>query len=65
MAKLNLNESSYDELAGVPELGNNLAREIMMFRDQHGKIKDWNELLDIPGFTPMLIEDLKRHELSL
>ncbi len=65
MAKFNLNESNYDDLAKVPELGSNLAKEIVMFRDQHGKIKDWNELLEVPGMTPLLIEDLKKHELSL
>jgi DNA uptake protein ComE-like DNA-binding protein len=62
MAKLNLNESNYDDLSKVPDLGDNLAREIMMYREQHGKIKDWNELLEIPGFTPMLIDDLKKHQ---
>ncbi len=62
MAKLNLNESNYDDLAKLPQLGDNLAREIVMFRDQHGKIMDWNELLDVPGVTPMLIDDLKKHD---
>lgn len=59
MARLNLNENNFDDL------GNNLAKEIMMFREQHGKINDWNELLEIPGFTPMLIDDLKNHQASL
>ncbi len=61
-----INNSSYEELAKVPELGNNLAKEIIDYREQHGKLKNWDELMDLPGFTNMMVKDLQQNKnLSL
>lgn len=43
------------------EIGNNLAREIIDYRENHGKLKDRDEL-DLPGFTPMMIKDLQQNK---
>lgn len=57
-----LNESNYEELAQIPEIGSNLAKEIIAYREKHGKLKDWDELNDLPGFTTMMIKDLQQNK---
>ena len=62
--KVNLNNASVDELTTLKGIGVKLARQIVLLREQKGRIGELNALLEIDGIGPKKIESL-RHQIVL
>ena len=54
--KMNLNTATEQELSANPEL----AKGIVEFRENVGDIKSMDELLEVKGVTPDVLEKLKQ-----
>ena len=57
--KLNVNSATVEELAKVPGLTPALAQDIVKYREEMGDIKSLDELLQVKGMDPGLLEKLK------
>lgn len=62
---VHLNTASLDELALTSVIGEQRARGIVDYRNSRGSIRKWDELDEIPGFTPELIQRLKREGFTI
>ena len=58
--KLNLNTATEQELSANPAVGPELAKGIVEFRENGGDIKSMDELLEVKGVTPEVLEKLKQ-----
>ena len=58
---IDLNSASAEELDLLPYVSKNTARLIVEYRQQHGPIKDIDELGRIKGLRPKLTETLKKY----
>ena len=50
--KTNVNTASFDELVGVPYIGEVTARTIIEYRREKGKIHSLEEIRSVPGIYP-------------
>ncbi|MDD5233727.1 MAG: helix-hairpin-helix domain-containing protein [Syntrophales bacterium] len=55
---VDLNSASRDELEEA--LGEECMRKIMRYRSEHGAIESFEDLEETPGFTPQIMDTLKR-----
>ena len=53
---VNINTASASLLSYVAGISSNLAKNIILYREAHGLIKDREELLQVPGFGPRTYE---------
>ncbi len=60
MPEIDLNMADVEEIAEIPGIGEERARTIVEFRDEHGDFEDWDDLKEIPGFSERLVEQLKK-----
>ena len=58
--KMNLNTATEQELSANPAVGPELAKGIVEFREHVGDIKSMDELLEVKGVTPEVLEKLKQ-----
>ena len=58
--KMNLNTATEQELSANPAVGHELAKGIVEFRENVGDIKSMDELLEVKGVTPEVLEKLKQ-----
>ena len=58
--KMNLNTATEQELSANPAVGPELAKGIVEFRENVGDIKSMDELLEVKGVTPEVLEKLKQ-----
>ncbi|NPV09583.1 MAG: hypothetical protein HPY83_16690 [Anaerolineae bacterium] len=56
-----LNTATFDQLCSVPGVGPALARKVIEFRQRRGRLADLNELLQVEGITPGLLDRLRPH----
>lgn len=56
---LDINTASVDELELVPGVGTQTAQAIVAYREEHGRIKDVQELSSIPGLGEKKIHALR------
>ena len=54
--KMNLNTATEQELSANPAVGPELAKGIVEFRENVGDIKSMDELLEVKGVTPEVLE---------
>jgi competence ComEA-like helix-hairpin-helix protein len=59
--KYDLNKASLGELERLPGVGFIMAQRIVLFRDQNGAFKNVDELLNVPDFSPMTLEDIREN----
>ena len=59
--KLNVNSATQEQLEAVPGMNEDLAQKIMDYRDEMGDIYELDELKEIDGFSPDLVDKLKAH----
>ncbi|MBI4177819.1 protein kinase [bacterium] len=59
--KININTASASELKRVPGVGNTIARRIIGQRENYGRFKSINELLDVDGIKEKTFEKIKNH----
>ncbi|HBW47876.1 TPA: hypothetical protein DEF17_08120, partial [bacterium] len=57
--KLDLNSASFEELAGVPEIGETRARAIVWYRENVKNLMQIEELKNVPGFNDDRIKALQ------
>ena len=55
-----LNTATEQELSANPAVGPELAKGIVEFRENVGDIKSMDELLEVKGVTPEVLEKLKQ-----
>ncbi|NMH64429.1 ComEA family DNA-binding protein [Shewanella salipaludis] len=55
-AKVNINTASVDELQGLKGIGEVKAKAIIAYREKHGNFKSAQELANVSGIGPKLIE---------
>ncbi len=58
-ARLNLNTATEKELESLPGIGPVLARRIVTYRAMHGPFHRVEDLLDVQGIGPVLLEKLR------
>lgn len=56
---LDLNNASFNELLRLPRIGPTLAGRIIRYREEHGPFHSLEELLNVEGIGPVLLERLK------
>ncbi len=59
MPEIDLNLADEEEIAEIPGIGEDRAKAIVEFRDEHGDFESWDDLKEIPGFSQGLIDQLK------
>jgi competence ComEA-like helix-hairpin-helix protein len=60
-APVNINDASRDELTALPYIGETRASLIIEYRLKHGEIKTPEELLEIKGIGPKILDEIKDH----
>jgi len=59
MNKVNLNNASVEDLSKIEGIGRNNAERIVKYRNEHGKIKNAEELKNIFQISDTRLEKLK------
>lgn len=57
--QIDLNSASRDDLANLG-LGREQAEDLIRYRETRGGIRSWEELGQIPGFSPEHAEEIRR-----
>lgn len=56
---LNINTATVEQLAAVPGLNEELAKNIVQYRDDMGDLQSLDELTEVPGISKDLLGTLK------
>ncbi len=59
IAAVNVNTAQQSDLQRTPGLDKHKAKALIEWRNQHGPIDTFQELGQVPGFTPEVIEKVK------
>lgn len=59
MPNFDLNSASLEELGEMDMIEHKRAEDLIQEREKRGGFKEWKDLKQVPGFSEMLIEDLK------
>ncbi len=59
--KVNLNTATKDELVLLPGIGESIAEQILIYRDEHGEFSSVEELRKIKGIGAKKFEKLRSH----
>jgi competence protein ComEA len=57
--KVNINTATLEELDGIPGIGTVKAQSIITYRESHGVYISLDDLLNVPGIGPALLEQIK------
>ncbi len=57
--KINLNTATLEELESLPGVGPVLAQRIIEYRDQHGPFQSVDDLLNVDGIGPALLNKIR------
>ena len=64
VASVNVNTAQQSDLQRTKGLDKHKAKAIIEWRNQHGSIDGFQELAQVPGFTPEVIEKVKPQDLA-
>lgn len=59
-AGINLNTATFEELTMIPGIGENLANNIIAYRQQNGPFHSVEELMHVKGFGKSTYEEVSR-----
>jgi len=59
--KINLNTASKNELTSLPGIGEGIAEQILLYREERGKFTTVDELKKIKGIGPKKFEKIEPH----
>ena len=59
--KANLNSATEEELAADPNIGADLARKIVEYRENVGDFASYEELKEVEGITDTKIKEINEH----
>jgi DNA uptake protein ComE-like DNA-binding protein len=63
---IDLNSASRDDLANLGEIGRELAEDLLRLRESQGGVfRSWDDLLQIPGITPELLDEIRARGATL
>lgn len=54
-----INSSSKDDIIKTVGIGDNEARRLVEYRDEHGPFRSIDDLMNVPGFGPNTVDKLK------
>jgi competence ComEA-like helix-hairpin-helix protein len=57
---VNLNTDPLEEIARVPGFDRERAEAFLMYREQNGPLRNWDELRQVPGFEDEELVELVR-----
>jgi competence protein ComEA len=57
---VNLNTDPLEDLARVPGIDRERAEALLMYREENGPLRNWNELHQVPGFEDEELVELVR-----
>lgn len=58
-ATININTAGPEELVKLPRIGPSIAKRIIEFRDEHGKFKSPEEIMNVRGIGTKTFENIK------
>ena len=56
---IDINKATIEDLDAIPHVGQALANRIIAFRTESGTFKNLDELLEVKGIGPRILEELK------
>ena len=56
---IDINEATIEDLDAIPHVGQALANRIIAFRTESGTFKNIEELLEVKGIGPRILEEIK------
>lgn len=59
-AKININTASVEELSSIKGIGTKKAEAIVKYRKSHGKFKNYDDLENVKGIGPALVDNIKK-----
>ena len=59
--KININNSTIEELVLLPGIGEKTAENIVAFRNKNGKFRKINDLIKVPGIGSKKLDKIKKH----
>jgi len=59
--KININNSTIEELILLPGIGEKTAENIIAFRDKNGNFRRVDDLVNVPGIGSKKLEKIKKH----
>lgn len=59
-AKIDINKAGVDELSSIKGIGVKKAEAIVKYRKSHGKFKSYDDLENVKGIGPSLVENIKK-----
>ncbi|PJA47462.1 hypothetical protein CO172_01395 [Candidatus Uhrbacteria bacterium CG_4_9_14_3_um_filter_36_7] len=65
MPNINLNNSSKDELKKLNIIEENLVDELIQYREEHGKFKNWGDVIKIPNFSQEIVDKLRQNGATI
>lgn len=63
--KVNINRAGRDDLMRVYRIGDELADRIIHYREEHGPFKRPEDLLQVPGIGPDLVQQDAAGQISV
>ena len=59
--KLNVNKATYDDLVSIPYVGAQTAKNILLYREEHGDFVDVDELKSVPGVGAFKLRTIQKY----
>ncbi len=58
--RFDLNTATFDDLSGIEGVTDEMARQLLHYREKLGEFRTWDDIRAVPGFSQNQVEQLKR-----